>query len=291
MKIINPSYEILKERPYAEIMQQIEERGRICYKSEDKITETSAPKFVDFVIKKKHSSVLEMAQIHVKALIPDDIQLPKFLRCHQGIVSGSVRAWRECSTSIHPGFKESFPGLFDDLATDSVAALQGEIHFITMPENDLVHTWVAVKLITNRAVTHEIVRHRPCSFLQESQRYCRYDKDQFGNEVTFIRPMLFGKESLEYAYWHEAMLYSEERYLKLLDLGASPQEARTVLPNSCKTEIIVYANLAEWRHIFYQRTSSAAEPSMRELMVPLYHDFVHRFPGHFEELIPSIGGN
>jgi thymidylate synthase (FAD) len=129
-------------------------------------------------------------------------------------------------------------------------------------------------------VTHELVRHRPCSFLQESQRYCRYSQDKFGNQVTFIRPLFFTLGSTEYKLWQQAMEETESLYLKLLETS-TPQAARTVLPNSCKTEIIVYCNLAEWRHICRLRTSPAAEPSMREVMIPLETEIQKRYPQLF----------
>ena len=148
------------------------------------------------------------------------------------------------------------------------------------PEHLLTHRYIAVKFVVNRAVTHEIVRHRPCSFLQESQRYCRYSEDKFGSEVSFIKPLFFLEGSPEYALWEKAMIETEQLYLKLLETS-TPQAARTVLPNSCKTELIVYANLKEWRHIFSLRTTKAAEPSMREVMIPLQEDFQQRFPSIF----------
>jgi thymidylate synthase (FAD) len=134
--------------------------------------------------------------------------------------------------------------------------------------------------VVNRAITHEIVRHRPVSYLQESQRYCRYSQDKFGNEVTFIKPMFFEKGTDEYSLWEKAMQDTEEIYLKLLGTS-SPQAARTVLPNSCKTELITFANLLEWLHIFKLRTSKGAEPSMREVMIPLLHRFQEKYPTIF----------
>jgi Predicted alternative thymidylate synthase len=125
-----------------------------------------------------------------------------------------------------------------------------------------------------------LVRHRPCSFLQESQRYCRYSADKFGNEVTFIKPVFFTEESEEFALWKQSMATMEAHYLRLLQTS-SPQAARTVLPNSCKTEIIAYTNLLEWKHIFALRTSPAAEPSMREVMIPLAQELQHRYPAVF----------
>jgi len=148
------------------------------------------------------------------------------------------------------------------------------------------HLMCAVRFIHNRAFTHELVRHRPCSFIQESQRYCRYSENKFGNEVTFISPSAFFQvpEKItepfskdiqfchEFMEWMWSMEESEKSYLKLLKTS-SPQAARTVLPNSCKTEIILYATITEWKHIFKMRCSTAAEPSMLQVMLPLHMDF------------------
>ncbi|NIP53526.1 MAG: FAD-dependent thymidylate synthase, partial [candidate division Zixibacteria bacterium] len=138
-----------------------------------------------------------------------------------------------------------------------------------------VHLHVMARFVTNRAVSHEIVRHRPCAILQESQRYCRYSAGRFGNEVTFICPSTFWKEdSPEYAMWERHCFTSEQLYLKLLKDGSSPQAARTVLPNSTKTELILYANIKQWKHIFKLRAENKdAEPSMREIMIPLQEQF------------------
>jgi thymidylate synthase ThyX len=117
--------------------------------------------------------------------------------------------------------------------------------------------------------------------VHNSQRYCRYSDDKFGSEVTFIKPMFWAEDSEEYAIWQQAMAETEQLYLRLLETSTA-QAARTVLPNSCKTEIIVYANLEQWRHIFKLRCSKAAEPSMREVMIPLSEEFTKRWPGVFE---------
>lgn len=140
------------------------------------------------------------------------------------------------------------------------------------PERIEDHLMCAVHFIVNRAVTHELVRHRPCSFIQESQRYCRYDQEKFGKEVTFIKPIFWEEGTLEYSMWKYAMEETERLYLNLLETS-SPQAARTVLPNSCKTEIMMYCTIAEWKHIFQLRDSPAAEPSMQQVMKPLHAEF------------------
>lgn len=316
MRVIPPSYEILDHLDGVSLAVRIESCGRICYKSEDKISEGSAEPFVRNIVKRAHSSVMEMAVISLMIEAESDtlVQqffacLPKFLQVDriqkkELLITGSVRAFRDFYRE-NPAVKlvkaitgflaGRYPLFFEDLAPQ-----HGWIHQdgvlveeVGAAERDLLpahllarHRHVAVKFTVNRAVTHEIVRHRPCSFLQESQRYCRYSEDKFGSEVTFIKPLFYETGSPGYAIWEEAMLDTERLYLKLLETS-SPQAARTVLPNSCKTEIIVYANLLEWAHIFRLRTTQAAEPSMREVMIPLLKTFSQRWPLIFGEVVRS----
>jgi len=142
-----------------------------------------------------------------------------------------------------------------------------------------LHKHVVVKFVVNRAVSHELVRHRTCSFLQESQRYVKMDES-----ITFIRPSAFFADDSEVTFdWKNAMQSAENGYNILEQEGASPQEARLVLPNSTKTELIVYTNLDGWGHIFDQRDSKAADPSMREVMAPLHEEFRQRWPEVFRK--------
>ncbi|MFW2368780.1 MAG: FAD-dependent thymidylate synthase [Desulforhopalus sp.] len=305
MKIIEPSFEIQDNLDSSSIAVRLEACGRVCYKSEDKITEDSAIPFVTRIAEHGHNSVLEMAVASFRVICHPDHVLellsaqPKYLvidRVDNGmIVTGSIRAFRELYKA-HPHnqlvndlvtvFAEKETSLFLNIF-DPESALEKDpqvrIEKISLQEVENLphelrsrHRFVSVKFIVNRAVTHEIVRHRPCSFLQESQRYCRYSQDKFDNQVTFIRPIFFDEKGEEFALWRQAMELTEKNYLQLLKT-ATPQAARTVLPNSCKTELIVYCNLVEWQHIFMLRTSQAAEPSMREIMIPLEKEMQRRF--------------
>lgn len=152
---------------------------------------------------------------------------------------------------------------------------------------------ITVKFICDRGVSHELVRHRVASFAQESTRYCNYGKDE---HIQFIIPCWF-EELTEGNYddiavttipeevgWMNTMLYCEESYNGLIKLGWSPQQARSVLPNSLKTEINISANIREWRHILKLRTASAAHPQMRELMCPLLDEFKSRIPILFNDI-------
>ena len=188
-----------------DILNKIERCGRVCYKSEGKIEEGSAEKFVADIIKRGHESVLE-------------------------------------------------------------------------------HVSVTVKFVVDRGVSHEIVRHRIASYCQESTRYCNYSKDDFGSEITCIIPEYLDYKSVGWKIWKTAMKACEDAYFKLLDIGLTPQEARAVLPNSLKTELVMTANLREWRTFFKLRCANAAHPQMREVTRPLLEDFKNLIPVVFDDI-------
>lgn len=150
------------------------------------------------------------------------------------------------------------------------------------------HEIVTVRIICDRGVTHEIVRHRIASYSQESTRYCNYQKDKFGNEITVIDPCFWNSGSEDdkkkRAIWAKAMEQAENAYFELIESGASAQEARSVLPNSLKTEIVVTMNLREWRHFFKLRTANAAHPQMREIARPLLDEFKSKIPIIFDDI-------
>jgi len=146
------------------------------------------------------------------------------------------------------------------------------------------HASATVLAIWDRGVSHEIVRQRLMSVSQESTRYCNYSKDRFDSEITVIRPFFFEEGTAPYNEWRTAMHAAESAYLNLLDQGATAQEARTVLPNSLKTEMYLTANMREWRHIFNLRCSPQAHPQMRQVMIPLLQEFYERIPVLFEDI-------
>lgn len=157
-------------------------------------------------------------------------------------------------------------------------------------ESVLEHAYMTVKFICDRGVSHELVRHRTASFTQESTRYCNYSKEGFGNELTFILPPWVtstGHMDEACNTWRNAMLRAECAYLDLLRLGWKPEQARDVLPVSVKTEIVVTANLREWRTIFTQRAAKTAHPQMRELMVPLLAELKSAVPVMFDDIKES----
>jgi thymidylate synthase (FAD) len=151
-------------------------------------------------------------------------------------------------------------------------------------ESVIEHEKISVKIICDRGVTHEIVRHRIASYSQESTRYCNYAHEKFGRELTFIKPCFWEKESIAYQVWFNQMQSAENAYIKMIDMGIAPEQARSVLPNSLKTEIIVTMNLREWRHFFKLRTSKQAHPQMREISLPLFNEFKRALPSVFEDI-------
>ena len=153
-------------------------------------------------------------------------------------------------------------------------------------ESTIEHLSMSVRFVVDRGVSHELVRHRLAAFSQESTRYCNYGA---AGQVTFIAPCFGWTEgSTLYRDWVFAMRQAEHTYLRMLGAGATPQEARSVLPNSLKTEIVMTANLREWRHVFRLRTSKAAHPQMREVMVPLLAELQQRVPVIFEDIKVAV---
>ena len=146
------------------------------------------------------------------------------------------------------------------------------------------HGNISVRFVCDRGVTHELVRHRLAAYSQESTRYANYSQDRFGSEITVIKPMFWEEGSEPYEQWEKAMLAAEAAYLALLANGARPQEARAVLPNSLKTEIVMTANLREWRHVLNLRASKAAHPQIRQIMLPLLAELADRLPEFYADL-------
>jgi len=163
-------------------------------------------------------------------------------------------------------------------------------------ESVLEHAGFSVRFVIDRGVSHELVRHRLCGFSQESTRYCNYGK---AGQVTFVIPPWLDlqpgtfKQTSEFLggpplTWGMAMLQAEQSYLRLLSAKWTPQQARSVLPNSLKTEIVTTANLREWRHIMRLRTAKAAHPQMREIMIPLLAELKRDLLCVFEDIEPNV---
>lgn len=205
MRIIKPGFEVLSDLDGMEILRHLEKCGRVCYKSEDRITEESCIPFVRGIVKRGHEAVIE-------------------------------------------------------------------------------HASATVKFTVDRGVSHEIVRHRVASFAQESTRYCNYMKDKFGEEITVIEPCFFARGTAEWNEWEEGCKAAEKSYFTLLKAGGTPEKARTVLPNSLKTELVMTANMREWRHFFKLRTDKPAHPQMREVACMLLIFFKDHIPVLFDDI-------
>jgi len=201
LKIIKPKAFIESKFNGEQILKNLERYGRVCYKSENKITPDSSRKFLVAILKSGHESVIE-------------------------------------------------------------------------------HEKITARIICDRGVTHEIVRHRIGSYSQESTRYCNYKS----RGIKVIKPFFFTDDK-KYKIWLKAMTACETAYNSLIESGASPQEARSVLPNSLKTEIIITYNLREWRHFFRLRCSKKAHPQMREIAIPLLQKFQNHIPVIFDDLM------
>ena len=186
----------------------------------------------------------------------------------------------------------------EDMMTDLSAVKMVESLINRGHEAMLEHCVISVKFIVDRGVSHELVRHRVASFAQESTRYCNYSKDKFGNELTFIKPCFWEhfsdniEDNFALGEWEAAMADAEKHYFKLIENGATPEQARTVLPNSIKTEVVMTANLREWRHFFKLRAlgiTGKPHPQMLEVTVPLLAEFKTLIPVVFDDLI--VGEN
>jgi thymidylate synthase (FAD) len=318
MQAIKPYTQIFNDFDGQDILKKIELCGRVCYKSERKIAEGSAEKFVANIVKRGHEAVLEHGSFIVKtdfgfyagtiylinALEQEDSEFISYLRFTNDtdpIISGNVRAWREFFKAVMnmnnelPCIVEKFikdntllfPEFQDVVFRDYVGDEEFEIikpSDLKTENEKLTHQDVTVKFVTDRGVTHEIVRHRLASYCQESTRYCNYSKDDFGKEITFIIPSYLDYGTAGWNTWKETMKACEDAYFKLLDIGLLPQEARAVLPNSLKTELVMTANLSEWKHFFDLRTDNAAHPQMREVARPLLDEMKELIPGVFDNI-------
>lgn len=285
MKIIEPSAEIIEdELSSLSVYQRIDRCTSVCYQRPPKPTEEEAREFCKKLVKLKHFAALEMAVVHLWIRfrdLPDSnyiqIEPTGETDLDPFICSGSIRAFMEaaCGDEVHRFLAQQHPVL---LQADGVPPDKYSVRFAKPEEIPWQHKHVAVRFIINRAVSHELVRHRPCSFLQESQRFCRYT-----DEVAFVRPLwTYDCLQRERAQWEIHMENCEAYYREKLRQEYKPQQARGGLPNDTKTELIVYASLPEWKHIFSLRCSAAADPEMRRVMVPLRDEFRKKHAEAFE---------
>lgn len=168
---------------------------------------------------------------------------------------------------------KSEDNITDDSAERFIKSLMDKKH-----KSVLEHAKVTIRVICDRGVTHEIVRHRMASYSQESTRYCNYSKDKFGNEITVIKPCFLDENTEKYDLWLKTCENCEKAYFEMLNMGMTPQEARDILPNSLKTEIVMTLNISSWRNFLELRNSKAAHPQMREVASMIYDEFEQKYP-------------
>ena len=258
MKLIESKVELIEQQPGLEGMyKQIELAGRTCYKSEDKITEDSAKAFVDRMIKSKHGAMLEHGTVYLEIAEEDDD-------------AGAVIFFEnnKYSKSVY------HEGLGYYYITTNMRVLVENDRLDWLRRYHCEPTKYHEKRITarftcDRGVSHEIVRHRVMSFAQESQRYIGYNKEKFGSEVTFIKPHWYDEEFPACLTWVESLKDAEQKYMDLREAGLKAQDARGVLPNATKTEIVVTGFESDWEHFFELRTAGAAHPDIRKLALEL----------------------
>ncbi len=256
MKIIKPSFEIMD---WTDPFKHIEQVGRVCYKSEDKITEDSAEPFVQKMINQGHTAILE----HISWV--DSEGLDDAIAQTNGRISSL--------TNLKRMFEHKEISREEELLNPYYKARHH----------------ISVRFICDRGFTHEATRHRCYKFpdeqiirakyAQESTRYCNYSKDKFGNEIAVIEPVQLGTRGTTMTaedYWYNGCKLAESNYFSMLDHGASPQEARAVLPIGLKTEIVCTTTIEHWEYIFKLRCAEAAHPEMRRLMIPLREEFIKR---------------
>jgi len=187
------------------------------------------------------------------------------------------RAARTCYKS-----EEKMENITPEQSEDFLSGIMGRGHHSVIEHSD-----ASVRIITNRGVTHELVRHRLAAYSQESTRYCNYSKSKFGNELTFIKPVWWSDDPADERcrqIFLRACGNDENDYLKLIQWGWSPQQAREILGNALKTEIIMSANFREWNHVFNLRCSKGAHPQMRALMLSILPEFARLYSPIFDDV-------
>ena len=291
MRIVPPSATIIeKELAGLSVCQRIDKLAGVCYQRNPKPTEEEAEQFCRSLIERGHLPALEMAVVHLVMpwCLIVDFDGEKYLSVSwpsgdgPGVVSGSIRAFMEARSvfdvraflagEIETGTFFSVPSG----ASHDFDSMEG-IRFATPKEIPWQHRHVAVRVICSRAISHQLVRHRPCAFLQESARFCKYD-----DGVTFIRPE-WAEDGLQADYFETQCYSSEAMYKSRRIAGLAPQQARGALIHDVKTELIIYASLPEWLHIFKMRCGKGADPEARRIMVPLREQFKAEYPEMWEE--------
>ena len=276
MKIINSSFEIIPQGyGKQDIFKHIELCGRVSYKSEDKITDDSANEFVGRRIADGHTAILEQGTVYLE--IPNKNENTEFY-----INSAAVLKYMDNPYSVVTLAEKgcyvttNYRVLFENKWLN-------DIDYLCAP-TDKHEKRVTVKFVTSRGITHELVRHRVFSFVQESTRYCNYSQGKFGQELTFIKPSMYNTWNEETQGLYKATLKGiETSYMTMVNSSIKPQQARGILPNDLKAEIYMTGFVSQWVEFFKLRTAFNAHPDMRELVSPLKRKFEELYPEAFKD--------
>lgn len=299
MRLIKPSFEIWEQSSGLEgVYKQIEKVGRVCYKSEDKMTEDSAKPFVERMTKSGHGAMLEHGTVYLKVTNKglsldnydkNQVENKYISNPYSKVIFGKYPKYNS--------YEEKLEATQEVYITTNYRVLVengwlDDLQYICEP-TEFHAKRITVHFVCDRGVSHEFVRHRVMSFAQESTRYCNYSKDKFGNEITFIKPCFLDDSKLAlYGPYHTvirdkspesifiaSLNNAEKDYIDLIDLGWKPQEARAVLPNALKTELVMTGFVSDWNHFFDLRargTTGAPHPQAKELAEPLMKEFIAR---------------
>lgn len=257
MKLIKPSFEIIEQAPGIQgVKKQIERAGRTCYKSEDKITDTSCEEFVNRMVNSEHGAMLEHGTVYLTV----------------------------------PGDAEDLDGVYADFVENPYSKVNDDgynLHITTnyrvLVENNWLYALdyqceptehhekrITVKFILPISISREFIRHRTASFAEQSTRYCNYSKSKFNGELTFIKPYWYDQYKEEF---ESSCQYYEDTYMRAIESGLKAQEARELLPLCTKTELVMTAFISDWEHFCSLRTAVAAHPQARELATGVQSEF------------------
>ena len=268
MQLIEPSFEIIEQsKGLSGVYKQIELAGRVCYKSENRITEDSAKEFVDRLVKMKHNAMLEHGTVYLKITLPRKVWKSKLVNKYYRNPYSKVINYIDNKDSIYY-ITTNMRVLIENMWLSDLKYLV---------EPTIYHAKrVTVKFILSRAIAQEFTRHRVFSFAMESQRFCNYSKNKCNNSITFIKPLWVSEETL--SNFTDILEKCSDSYFMFLKDSTvlKPQDARDVLPNATKTELVMTGFLADWGHFFELRTAEAAHPEARRLACPLQEEFIKR---------------
>lgn len=282
MRLIESSYKILPQEPGLDgIYKMCEIAGRTAYKSEDRITEGSAKKFVEALMKLKHGAVLEHGTVYL--IIPYDVSACGRAPFHKYAKNPYSKVVHGDTMDINHAY------ITTNLRVLMENDWMDDLQYLCEP-TEYHEKRITVKFICSRSIAQEITRHRVFSFLMESQRYVAYNKDKFGGEITYIIPDwvklrmndlseddFFDCQDKAVKRWFEALRYAEYEYMGLIGEGLKAEEARSVLPNDCKTELVMTGFVNDWEHFFDLRAldkTGKAHPDIKALACPLRAEFI-----------------